>query len=79
MITLKPGISMATIDGRTVLLDGDTGRYWEMNKSASTILRDLLNAHSIEKICAQNTTRRGRPSCSQGNGHLANKQGSPPG
>lgn len=42
ILALAPHVSSTPTAGGTVLLDTRTGRYWQMNRTASLILEHLL-------------------------------------
>lgn len=40
-LTLKPDVTIADTPGGTVLLDGRTGRFWQLNASGGLVLKIL--------------------------------------
>jgi Coenzyme PQQ synthesis protein D (PqqD) len=56
---LPPDVTATDIEDGLVLLDQRTGRYWQLNRSAATTLRLLLDARSPAEVAAELT--RGCP------------------
>lgn len=54
---LRDGVSSADTDYGTVLLDEDSGRYWNLNPSAAQVLQVLLEGGTAEQA-AQALTER---------------------
>jgi Coenzyme PQQ synthesis protein D (PqqD) len=46
MLTLRRGVSAADTEYGIVLLDEDSGEYWNLNPSAAVVLRTLLDGGS---------------------------------
>jgi Coenzyme PQQ synthesis protein D (PqqD) len=42
-LRLRDGVSSADTDYGTMLLDEDSGRYWNLNPTAALVLRTLLD------------------------------------
>lgn len=47
---LAPGVSFVEADGGAVLLDGEKGTYWQLNRTGSIILRTLIDTGSTEAV-----------------------------
>jgi hypothetical protein len=45
---LRADVSMVDDSGSAVLLDERTGRYFQLNQTGATIVRDLLQGHSVD-------------------------------
>ncbi|MCO1580719.1 lasso peptide biosynthesis PqqD family chaperone [Crossiella sp. SN42] len=51
-IRLRAGVLDAETEYGTVLLDEDSGEYWELNPTATTVLRTLLAGGTPEGAAA---------------------------
>ncbi|MFI6642689.1 lasso peptide biosynthesis PqqD family chaperone [Streptomyces sp. NPDC050504] len=49
-LTLRTDVSAAHCDDGTILLDEATGRYWQLNGTASAILSALLDGASPQQV-----------------------------
>ena len=47
---LRDGVSSADTDYGTVLLDEDSGQYWNLNPTAALVLRTLLDGSPTEAV-----------------------------
>ncbi len=56
-LRLRDGVSAADTDYGTVLLDEDSGRYWNLNPTAAVALRTLLDGGSAAEAVRQLTER----------------------
>jgi Coenzyme PQQ synthesis protein D (PqqD) len=54
---LRDGVSSADTDYGTVLLDEDSGQYWNLNPTAALALRTLLDGGSPAEAVRQVTER----------------------
>jgi len=52
-ITLRDGISTATLDDGMVLLDERTGRYWQLNGTGTLIMAALVGGASTAQTGQQ--------------------------
>jgi len=52
-LRLRDGVSAADTDYGTVLLDEDSGRYWNLNPTAAVALRTLLDGGSPAEAVRQ--------------------------
>jgi hypothetical protein len=52
---LRHGVAMADTDYGAVLLDEDSGQYWNLNPSGALILRTLLDGGSLTEAARQLT------------------------
>jgi hypothetical protein len=48
-LSLRGGVSTAETDYGITLLDEDSGQYWNLNPSASLVLRTLLGGGTAEQ------------------------------
>jgi hypothetical protein len=48
--TLSDGVEYSRVEGEGVLLDTRSGRYWQMNASASRVLDGVLQGRQIDEI-----------------------------
>ncbi|UNO38689.1 lasso peptide biosynthesis PqqD family chaperone [Streptomyces sp. MST-110588] len=55
-LKLRADVSTADTEYGTVLLDGSTGRYWQLNATASLALRTLLEGGTAEEAARRLTT-----------------------
>jgi hypothetical protein len=51
-VRLHPDVVTTDTDDGTVLLNGRTGRYWQLNPTGAHVLRQLLDGHSPDRITA---------------------------
>lgn len=51
-LTLARDVTLTPVDTGAVLLDGRRGRYWQLNRSGSTILHRLLDGESPDTAAA---------------------------
>ncbi|MEF9906377.1 lasso peptide biosynthesis PqqD family chaperone [Streptomyces sp. P9-A2] len=51
-LSLARDVTLTPVDSGAVLLDGRRGRYWQLNRSGSTILRKLLDGESPDAAAA---------------------------
>jgi hypothetical protein len=56
-IRLRKGVSSADTEYGVVLLDEDAGRYWNLNPTAASALRTLLDGGSPAEAVRQLTER----------------------
>ena len=56
-LMLRDGVSSADTDYGTVLLDEDSGQYWNLNPTAALVLRTLLDGGSPAEAVRQLTER----------------------
>jgi hypothetical protein len=56
-LRLRDGVSSADTDYGTILLDEDSGRYWNLNPTAALALRTLLDGGSPAEAARQLTER----------------------
>jgi len=56
-LRLRDGVSAADTDYGTVLLDEDSGQYWNLNPTAALVLRTLLEGGSPAEAVRQVTER----------------------
>lgn len=54
---LRDGVSSADTDYGSVLLDEDSGRYWNLNPTAARILRLLLDGGTPDQAVQELTER----------------------
>jgi hypothetical protein len=54
-LKLRDGVSSADTDYGTVLLDEDSGKYWNLNPTAAVVLRTLLNGGTPTQAVRQLT------------------------
>jgi DNA-binding MarR family transcriptional regulator len=54
---LRKGVSSADTEYGVVLLDEDTGRYWNLNPTAAVALRTLLGGGTADEAARQLTER----------------------
>ncbi|MEO3756280.1 lasso peptide biosynthesis PqqD family chaperone [Streptomyces sp. B6B3] len=52
-LLLRNDVSVAHTDHGTVLLDGATGRYWQLNATASEILRHLVDGTDHDALATR--------------------------
>lgn len=52
MFELPGGVSVATIEAGLVLLDGDRGRYWQLNRTGAAMVSLLLEGRTPEQVAA---------------------------
>ena len=52
-LKLRDGVSAADTDYGTVLLDEDSGRYWNLNPTAALVVRSLLAGGTPEQAAQQ--------------------------
>jgi hypothetical protein len=55
--TLSDGVEYSRVEGEGVLLDTRSGRYWQMNASASRVLDGALQGRQIDEIAQSWTVR----------------------
>ncbi|HEX2774700.1 MAG TPA: lasso peptide biosynthesis PqqD family chaperone [Micromonosporaceae bacterium] len=57
MLKLRPGVSTADTEYGIVLLDEDSGEYWNLNPSGALVLRTLLDggnpAQAVQQLTEQ--------------------------
>lgn len=56
-LRLRDDVSMVDDAGSAVLLDERTGRYFQLNRTGTSIVRGLLDGHSVDDT-AQRLARR---------------------
>lgn len=56
-LRLRPDIATADTDDGLVLLDERTGRYWQLNRTGTHVLRALLDGHHPDRIAQDLATR----------------------
>lgn len=56
-LRLRNGVSSADTDYGTVLLDEDSGQYWNLNPTAALVLRTLLEGGSPAEAVRRITER----------------------
>jgi hypothetical protein len=56
-LQLRDGVSSADTEYGTMLLDEDSGRYWNLNPSAAAVLRRLLDGGTPEQAARELTER----------------------
>ncbi len=56
-LRLRDGVSSADTDYGIILLDEDSGRYWNLNPTAALALRTLLDGGSPAEAARQLTER----------------------
>jgi Coenzyme PQQ synthesis protein D (PqqD) len=56
-LRLRDGVSSADTDYGIVLLDEDSGRYWNLNPTAALVLRTLLDGGTLAEAARQVTER----------------------
>lgn len=49
---LREGVSLAEAEDGTVLLDEHSGKYWQLNKSGSLVLRRMLDGEQPRQIAS---------------------------
>ncbi|MGA8113340.1 MAG: lasso peptide biosynthesis PqqD family chaperone [Actinocatenispora sp.] len=49
---LHPDVAITDTDDGTVLLNGRTGRYWQLNLTGARVLRQLLDGRTPDGIAA---------------------------
>ena len=54
-LKLRDGVSTADTDYGVVLLDEDSGRYWNLNPTGALILRTLLDGGGLAEAARQLT------------------------
>src|SRR5699024_755800 len=54
-LNLAPHVSAVHVESGSVLLNQKTGRYWQINGSASTILAILTEGGTVEEACQRLT------------------------
>jgi Coenzyme PQQ synthesis protein D (PqqD) len=54
-LKLRDGVSTADTDYGTVLLDEDSGQYWNLNPTAALALRSLLDGGTIDQTVQELT------------------------
>jgi 5'(3')-deoxyribonucleotidase len=48
-LKLRPGVFEAETEYGIVLLDGDSGKYYDLNESGALVLRTLLSGQTAEQ------------------------------
>jgi hypothetical protein len=56
-LKLRDGVSSADTDYGTVLLDEDSGQYWNLNPTAALVLRTLLAGGTAAQAVQELTTQ----------------------
>jgi Coenzyme PQQ synthesis protein D (PqqD) len=56
-LRLRDGVSSADTDYGIVLLDEDSGRYWNLNPTAALALRTLLDGGTLSEAARRLTER----------------------
>ncbi|MCH6163782.1 lasso peptide biosynthesis PqqD family chaperone [Streptomyces marispadix] len=56
-VRLRPYVSATETESGMVLLDQRTGRYWQLNDTASLVLRGLLDGATTEEVAARLAAR----------------------
>ena len=56
-LRLRDGVSSADTDYGIVLLDEDSGQYWNLNPTAALVLRTLLGGGTPAEVVRQVTER----------------------
>jgi hypothetical protein len=56
-LKLRDGVSTATTDYGVMLLDEDSGQYWNLNPTAAVVLRTLLDGGSSEQAVQELTSQ----------------------
>ena len=54
-VSLGRDVVMSDVDGGVVLLNSRSGRYWHLNATAATMLKELLNGCSPEQTATRIT------------------------
>jgi hypothetical protein len=54
-LELRDGVSAADTDYGIMLLDENSGQYWNLNPTAAMVLRALLDGHSPEQAVQELT------------------------
>lgn len=52
MFALSDGVTAAQVDTGLVLLDGDRGRYWQLNRMGAAMVNLLLDGQAPEQVAA---------------------------
>ncbi|WKX73961.1 lasso peptide biosynthesis PqqD family chaperone [Streptomyces sp. XD-27] len=55
-LRLHPDISTADTEYGTVLLDGASGRYWQLNATAAAAFQALLDSGTVEEAAQRLTS-----------------------
>jgi Coenzyme PQQ synthesis protein D (PqqD) len=56
-LKLRDGVSTAKTDYGVMLLDEDSGQYWNLNPTAAVVLRTLLDGGSSEQAVQELTSQ----------------------
>ena len=56
-LKLRDGVSTANTDYGVMLLDEDSGQYWNLNPTAALVLRTLLDGGSSEQAVQELTSQ----------------------
>jgi hypothetical protein len=56
-LRLRPDVLVTDTDDGLVLLDGRSGRYWEVNGTGAATLRGLLGGDSADQVAETLTAR----------------------
>jgi Coenzyme PQQ synthesis protein D (PqqD) len=56
-LKLRDGVSTANTDYGVMLLDEDSGHYWNLNPTAAVVLRTLLDGGSSEQAVQELTSQ----------------------
>jgi hypothetical protein len=56
-VRLRPDVFVTDTDNGLVLLDGRSGRYWEVNGTGAVTLRGLLDGDSADQVAKALTAR----------------------
>jgi hypothetical protein len=56
-LKLRDGVSTANTDYGVMLLDEDSGQYWNLNPTAAVVLRTLLDGGSSEQAVQELTSQ----------------------
>jgi hypothetical protein len=56
-LKLRDGVSTANTDYGVMLLDEDSGQYWNLNLTAAVVLRTLLDGGSSEQAVQELTSQ----------------------
>jgi Coenzyme PQQ synthesis protein D (PqqD) len=56
-LKLRDGVSTANTDYGVMLLDEDSGEYWNLNPTAAVVLRTLLDGRSPQQAVQELTSQ----------------------
>jgi hypothetical protein len=61
-LSLRVGVTNADVEGdECVLLDGRSGRYWQLNATGAAVVRAALTGTALRDIAAELARTRGVP------------------